>query len=186
MRTKAVCGWSLMASVASKLVGLNRRVMEIRHPPNLLYTLPPLTTQRIDTSPDTRLQLSTILPWSVSTKIFFVTWAFAIFLSHTESYSKLGKLCLYYEKWTFLISFSIITLKLSVIICEPVVEFQFACLMRQIGSGTSGVWCFLQMLNASVAATGAVIPNYWNPWNVLEHWGQKISRAPGPTLFDWH
>ena len=42
MRTKAVCGWSLMGSVASKLVGLNRRVMEIRHPPNLLYTLPPL------------------------------------------------------------------------------------------------------------------------------------------------
>ena len=42
MRTKAVCGWSLMASVASKLVGLNRRVMEIRHPPNLLCTLLPL------------------------------------------------------------------------------------------------------------------------------------------------
>ena len=41
MRTKAVCGWSLMASVASKLVGLNRRVMEIRHPPNLLYSPPP-------------------------------------------------------------------------------------------------------------------------------------------------
>ena len=40
MRTSAVGGWSLMASVASKLVGLNRRVMEIRHPPNLLYTLP--------------------------------------------------------------------------------------------------------------------------------------------------
>ena len=36
-----------VASVASKLVGLNRRVMEIRHPP-----LPPLPTQRIDTSPD--------------------------------------------------------------------------------------------------------------------------------------
>ena len=43
MWTKTVCGWSLMASVASKLVGLNRRVMEIRHPPNLLYTLPPPT-----------------------------------------------------------------------------------------------------------------------------------------------
>ena len=118
MRTKAVCGWSLMASVASKLVGLNRRVMEIRHPPNLLYTLPrPPPTQRIDTSPDTRLQLSTILPWSVSTKIFFVTWAFAIFLSHTESYSKLRKLCLYYEKWIFFISFWIWTLKLSVHFC---------------------------------------------------------------------
>ena len=146
MRTKAVCGWSLMASVASKLVGLNRRVMEIRHPPNLLYTLlpsPPLPTQRIDTSPDTRLQLSTILPWSVSTKIFFVTWAFAIFLSHTESNSKSRKLSLFYEKWLFFISFWIWTLKLSEIIFEPVVEFQFACLMRQIGSGTSGVWCFL-------------------------------------------
>ena len=51
-----MCGWSPIAeeaSVASKLVGLNRRVMEIRHPPPLLPLQPPSSTQRIDTSPDT-------------------------------------------------------------------------------------------------------------------------------------